>query len=137
MKKIHLLIITLFLATGLFAQQTNPQNQANTKLWNEKDVSDFNNYMQGAILKIVGDGDFHSGYINQWVETIVDEAQRKLKSYKKTNYKYIADVIILPRARGYKKNTGFWWQPKTDKAITIKVDTEHLHCLLVVYCVRI
>ncbi len=53
------------------------------------------------------------------------------------SYKYVTDVVILPRGSGYKKNTAFWWQPKTDKVITVKVDTEHLHCLLVAYCIQV
>lgn len=107
------------------------------KLWNEDSAYIFTCYMEEEIKNLLEESDFESKFVNSWVEQIVDIAQQKLKAMKKPNYKYVTDVVILPRGSGYKKNTAFWWQPKTDKAITVKVDTEHLHCLLVAYCVQV
>ena len=113
------------------------QQQKDKKLWTEESAQVFTEAMEEEIKDLLAESDFESKFVNQWVEEIVDTAQKKLKDMKKPNYKYITDVIILPRGSGYKKNTAFWWQPKTDKAITVKVDTEHLHCLLVAYCVQV
>ena len=110
---------------------------SSSKEWDEDSIDEFTKKMEEEIKDLLEESDFQSKFVNQWVEEIVDIAQKQLKSYKKANYKYITDVILLPRGSGYKKNTAFWWQPKTDKAITVKVDTDHLHCLLVAYCVQV
>mmetsp|Transcript_74758 Transcript_74758/g.118959 ORF Transcript_74758/g.118959 Transcript_74758/m.118959 type:complete len:116 (-) Transcript_74758:2-349(-) len=113
------------------------EDKQSAKLWNEDAQEIFIAYMEDEIKNLLEESDFESKFVNSWVEQIVDIAQQKLKSMKKPNYKYVTDVVILPKGSGYKKNTAFWWQPKTDKAITVKVDTEHLHCLLVAYCVQV
>jgi len=113
------------------------KDSKDAKLWNDDSVYLFSSFMEEEIKNMLAESDFESKFINSWVEQIVDLAQKKLKEMKKPNYKYVTDVIILPRGSGYKKNTAFWWQPKTDKAITVKVDTEHLHCLLVAYCCQV
>lgn len=92
--------------------------------------------MEDEINKILGENNFNDERINSWVEQIVDISSKKLKSMKKPRFKYISNVIILPRGSGYKKNTSYWWQPKLDKTINIKVETKSLHCLLVVHCVK-
>mmetsp|Transcript_78755 Transcript_78755/g.96309 ORF Transcript_78755/g.96309 Transcript_78755/m.96309 type:complete len:119 (-) Transcript_78755:440-796(-) len=108
-----------------------------SKVWDEDSIYLFTEHMEQEISDMLENSDFESKFVNSWVEQIVDVAQKKLKDMKKPNYKYVTDVIILPKGSGYKKNTAFWWQPKTDKAITVKVDTEQLHCLLVAYCVQV
>ena len=142
MKKATLVIVFLLLITSKsIAQKAIPNktenNQINSKLWNKASMNHFINYIEIEIKGLLGDNNFKSPLINSWVEQIVDKSQKKLKSMKKGRYKYIADVIILPKGSGYKKNTSFWWQPKIDKTITVKVNTELLHCLLVIYCVRV
>ncbi len=140
MKKATILIIFLLFTTGnILSQTTTSQSsnkEINSKSWDDASVKHFNTYMEGEIKKILGENNFNDEQINNWVEQIVDEANKKLKSMKKSRFKYIADVILLPRGSGYKKNTSYWWQPKLDKTINIKVETEFLHCLLVVYCVK-
>ena len=113
------------------------EEDSGSPTWDEDSVEDFTEKMEAEIKDLLEESDFKSKFVNQWVEDIVDTAQTTLKSFKKKGYKYITDVILLPKGSGYKKNTAFWWQPKTDTAITVKVDTEHLHCLLVCYCVQV
>ena len=137
MKKTNLIIVFLLLITSNSIAQKTANNQINSKIWNKASINHFTNYIEIEIKDLLGDNNFKNPLINSWVEQIIDKSQEKLKSMKKGRYKYIADVIILPKGSGYKKNTSFWWQPKTDKSITVKVETKTLHCLLVVYCVRV
>ena len=96
----------------------------------------FTQNMKREIETMLDMCDFQSKYINQWVEKINDTAQSLLKTQVK-NHKFITDCILLPRGSGYVKKNAFWWQPKTDKAITVKVDTDNLHCLVVCYCIKV
>lgn len=137
MKKTNLIIVFLLLITSNSIAQKTANNQINSKIWNKASINHFTNYIEIEIKDLLGDNNFKNPLINSWVEQIIDKSQEKLKSMKKGRYKYIADVIILPKGSGYKKNTSFWWQPKIDKSITVKVETKTLHCLLVVYCVRV
>ncbi|ETO22860.1 hypothetical protein RFI_14335 [Reticulomyxa filosa] len=107
------------------------------KGWDEASVEQLTAKLEKEIKDVLEESDFQSKFVNTWVDKIVECAQGLLKEKKLPNYKYITDCIILPRGSGYKKNTAFWWQPKTDVAITVKVDTDHLHCLVVCYCVQV
>lgn len=140
MKKATILIILLLFTSGSILSQTttakSSNKEINSTLWDDASVKHFSTYMKGEIKKILGENDFNNEQLNSWVEQIVDEANKKLKSMKKSRFKYISNVILLPKGSSYKKNTSYWWQPKLDKSINIKAETKFLHCLLVVYCVK-
>ena len=106
------------------------------KTWNDDQAMVFTSKMEEEVKTILGDSAFESKSAQQLVSKIVEAAQVKLKAMEMKSYKYVTDVVILPKGAGYSRTTSFWWQSQTDKAITVKVDTEHLACILVTYCVK-
>ena len=107
------------------------------QLWNKEAADKFTKYMEDEIKLLLGESDFEASIDNLCHERIGDCAQQKLKAIKKANYKYVTDVMIMPRGSGYKKDTKFFWQPKSDKAIRVTVSTDYLHCSLVAYCLHV
>eukprot|EP01084_Bolivina_argentea_P020600 38303_1 len=115
-------------------QQLHVQNQA-SKLWDENSCNMYSQQMEGKIMQIVGNNNFQSN-VAQMVDNINNEASATLKSFKKPNYKYICHTLIIPSDGGYRTGQTSYWQPKTDIAITIPVNTQNLQIILTAFCIQ-
>mmetsp|Transcript_31713 Transcript_31713/g.51312 ORF Transcript_31713/g.51312 Transcript_31713/m.51312 type:complete len:138 (-) Transcript_31713:192-605(-) len=108
------------------------------KYWDEALVDKFTDEMEDEILKLVKDIDSFAEQqdeISKIVEKILDISQDKLEKAKRDKYKYFSNCIIFDKRTIYRKHMKFFWEKGFDKMISVKVNSERLHILLLAYAV--
>ena len=108
------------------------------KYWDEDDIEDFRDKMEDEIMEIVKDIDSYTDQaseVSAAIEQILDKSQDKLEASNKKDYKYWSNCLIFDIKTVYRKHMKFYWEKAYDKMITIKVNTERLHVVLIAFAV--
>ena len=118
-------------------EQTKKE-KVNADLWNEDLMNKFQDEMEDIIMDYIKDIDSYAEQqdeISKIVEKILDVSQEKMEQANKPNYKYFSNCMIFDKRTIYRKHMKFFWEKKYDKMISVKVNSERLHVLLLAYAV--
>mmetsp|Transcript_72343 Transcript_72343/g.115346 ORF Transcript_72343/g.115346 Transcript_72343/m.115346 type:complete len:146 (+) Transcript_72343:171-608(+) len=108
------------------------------KYWDEEMMAKFQDEMEDEVMELIKDIDSYAEQqdeISQIVSKILDISQDKLEKSNMANYKYWSNCLIFDKRTVYRKHMKFFWEKSFDKMISIKVNSERLHVLLLAYCV--
>ena len=119
-------------------KQEEDKKKVNDKYWNEDLMNKFQDEMEDVIMDFIKDIDSYAEQQNEIakiVEKILDASQEKLEQANKSNYKYFSNCMIFDKRTIYRKHMKFFWEKQYDKMISVKVNSERLHVLLLAYAV--
>mmetsp|Transcript_4112 Transcript_4112/g.3575 ORF Transcript_4112/g.3575 Transcript_4112/m.3575 type:complete len:139 (+) Transcript_4112:1413-1829(+) len=108
------------------------------KYWNEDLMNKFQDEMEDVVMDFIKDIDSYAENQNEIakiVEKILDASQEKLEQANKSDYKYFSNCMIFDKRTIYRKHMKFFWEKSYDKMISVKVNSERLHVLLLAYAV--
>ena len=119
-------------------QSNDAPSKKSGKYWDEETIEKFRDQMEDEIEDIVKNIDSYMDQgdeISAAISKILDMSQEKLEEAGKENYKYWSNCLIFDIKTVYRKHMKFYWEKTYDKMITVKVNTERLHVVLLAFAV--
>ncbi len=98
----------------------------------------FQDKMEDEIMDVCKDIDSYAQQqdeISKAVSKILDITQDNLEKVNLKMYKYFSNCMIFDKRTAYRKHMKFFWGKTYDKMISVKVNTERLHIILLAYAV--
>eukprot|EP01083_Nonionella_stella_P025060 69041_1 len=109
-----------------------------TKFWTEDACNKFVDTMEDEIIartKHIDSFADQGAEISQILSKLLDISQDKLAASKRPKYKYWTNCMIFDKRSIYRKHMKFFWEKTYDRMISVKVNTERLHIILIAHCV--
>merc|ERR550525_1954947 len=108
------------------------------KHWDSDLVGKFEDEMEDEIMKLIADIDNYAEQqeeISKILSKILDISMDKMEEAKRPKYKYFSNCMIFDKRTVYRKHMKFTWEKKYDKMISVKVNSERLHVILLAYAI--
>ena len=108
------------------------------KYMDEEMMDKFQDEMEDEIMELIKEIDSYAEQqdeVSKAVSKILDISQDKLEEIGLKNYKFFSNCMIFDKRTIYRKHMKFFWEKDFDKMISVKVNSERLHCLLLAYAI--
>ena len=108
------------------------------KYWNSDLVDQFQDEMEDEIMKLIEPIDSYAeqqAEISKILSKILDISMDKMEEANRAKYKYFSNCMIFDKRTVYRKHMKFIWEKKYDRMISVKVNSETLHVILLAYAI--
>ena len=122
-------------------EQAEPQSEPalpKGKYWDSDLVDKFQDEMEDEIMKLIEPIDNYAEQqdeISKILSKVLDISMDKMEEANRAKYKYFSNCMIFDKRTVYRKHMKFTWEKKYDRMISVKVNSETLHVILLAYAI--